>query len=171
MEGSHSIELFKELYLKNAPRLTYFANKYVDRGAAEDIVQDIFLKVWQKKIFLLSENGLRTYLFNAIRNACLDYLKHQSVEQNYMSAIVHKLKVEELQYNDHPVFLFQEDERIASIYNEIEKLPEKCREIFTLSYLHEKKSSEIATMLNISRRTVEAQLYKALKLIRNALQS
>jgi RNA polymerase sigma-70 factor (ECF subfamily) len=156
--------------MENAPRLTYFANKYVDPRTAEDIVHDIFLKVWQKNLFLLSGNGLKTYLFNAIRNACLDYLKHQSVEQNYISMIVHQLKTEELEYCDQPFFLFQEDERIALIFNEIEKLPEKCREIFTLSYLHEKKSSEIANMLNLSRRTVEAQLYKALKLIRHALQ-
>jgi RNA polymerase sigma-70 factor (ECF subfamily) len=157
--------------MENAPRLTYFANKYVDPGTAEDIVQDVFLKVWQKNLFLLSGNGLKTYLFNAIRNACLDYLKHQSVEQNYMSTVIHKLKVEELEYSDPSFLLFQEDDRMALIYNEIEKLPEKCREIFTLSYLHEKKSSEIANMLNISRRTVEAQLYKALKLIRDALHS
>ena len=58
-----------------------------------------------------------------------------------------------------------------SIYKEIDKLPDKCREIFTMSYLEERKTSEIAVLLNISTRTVEVQLYKALKILRGILLS
>ena len=64
-----------------------------------------------------------------------------------------------------------EDERLELIYKEMDKLPEKCREVFTMSYLEERKTSEIAVLLNISPRTVEAQLYKALKILRGILLS
>ena len=62
-----------------------------------------------------------------------------------------------------------EKERLDSVYREIAKLPDRCREVFTLAYVDGKKSVEIAGMLNISQRTVEAQLYKGLKIIRNVL--
>lgn len=71
--------------------------------------------------------------------------------------------------NDDPQSLFAEDERLELIYKEMDKLPEKCREIFTMSYLEERKTAEIAVLLNISSRTVEAQLYKALKILRGIL--
>ena len=101
----------------------------------------------------------------------LDYLKHQEVKGDYINAVTTKLKIEEIYYNDDPQSLFAEDERLELIYKEMDKLPDKCREIFTMSYLEERKTSEIAVLLNISTRTVEAQLYKALKILRGILLS
>ena len=101
----------------------------------------------------------------------LDYLKHQEVKGDYINAVTTKLKIEEIYYNDDPQSLFAEDERLELIYKEIDKLPDKCREIFTMSYLEERKTSEIAVLLNISTRTVEVQLYKALKILRGILLS
>ena len=101
----------------------------------------------------------------------LDYLKHQEVKGDYINAVTTKLKIEEIYYNDDPQSLFAEDERLELIYKEMDKLPEKCREVFTMSYLEERKTSEIAVLLNISPRTVEAQLYKALKILRGILLS
>ncbi len=160
---------FRTLYKKNAPLLIYYACKFVDQKTAEDLVQDIFLKIWYKKTFIFSKEGINTYLYNSVRHACLDHLKHQDVKTNYVSSITNKLKIEELYYNDDPQYLFGDDERLNSIHKEINKLPTKCREIFSMAYLEERKTSEIATLLNISKRTVEAQLYKALKIIRDAL--
>ena len=101
----------------------------------------------------------------------LDYLKHQEVKGDYINAVTTKLKIEEIYYNDDLQSLFAEDERLELIYKEMDKLPDKCREIFTMSYLEERKTSEIAVLLNISTRTVEAQLYKALKILRGILLS
>ena len=131
---NHELNKFKLLYLENAPRLIFYASKYVDSDTAEDLVHDIFIKIWQKKEIYSVEEGLKTYLFRSVQNACLDYLK-----------------------------------RLDSVYREIAKLPDRCREVFTLAYVDGKKSVEIAGMLNISQRTVEAQLYKGLKIIRNVL--
>lgn len=164
------LERFRELYKTYAPTLIFYACKYVDQTTAEDLVQDIFLKIWQKRAFIfLQEEGLKTYLSRSVQHACLDYLKHQEVKGDYIQTVVTKLKIEEIYYTDDPYSLFTEDERLALIYREMEKLPDKCREIFCMTYLEERKPGEIAEILHISRRTVEAQLYKALKILRNLL--
>lgn len=157
------------LYKANVPMLIFYACKFVDPTTAEDLVQDVFLKVWQKKLFKLLTEGIRTYLYRSVQHACLDYLKHQDVKGDYVKSVTTRLKIEEIYYNDDPQSFFSEDERLALIYQEMEKLPEKCREIFTMSYLEERKTSEIAALLNLSPRTVEAQLYKALKILRSVL--
>ena len=162
---------FKELYKSNAPMLIFYAGKYVNAIAAEDLVQDVFFKIWQKRTFLFLKEGIRTYLYRSVQHACLDYLKHQEVKGDYINTVTTQLKIEEIYYNDDPQSLFAEDERLELIYKEMDKLPEKCREIFTMSYLEERKTSEIAVLLNISTRTVEAQLYKALKILRSVLLS
>ena len=154
-----------------APMLIFYAGKYVNAVTAEDLVQDVFLKVWQKRTFLFLKEGIKTYLYRSVQHACLDYLKHQEVKGDYINAVTTKLKIEEIYYNDDPQSLFAEDERLELIYKEIDKLPDKCREIFTMSYLEERKTSEIAVLLNISTRTVEVQLYKALKILRGILLS
>ena len=158
---------FKELYKSIAPMLIFYAGKYVNAVTAEDLVQDVFLKVWQKRTFLFLKEGIKTYLYRSVQHACLDYLKHQEVKGD----VTTKLKIEEIYYNDDPQSLFAEDERLELIYKEMDKLPDKCREIFTMSYLEERKTSEIAVLLNISTRTVEVQLYKALKILRGILLS
>lgn len=160
---------FRTLYKTNVPMLIFYACKFVDAATAEDLVQDLFFKVWQKKVFVFLKEGMRTYLYRSIQHACLDYLKHQEVKGDYVKVITTRLKIEEIYYNDDPQSFFSEDERLAQIYKEMEKLPDKCREIFTMSYIEERKTSEIATLLNLSSRTVEAQLYKALRILRGIL--
>ena len=150
---NHELDKFKLLYLENAPRLIFYASKYVDSDTAEDLVHDIFIKIWQKKEIYSVEEGLKTYLFRSVQNACLDYLKHKSIEKTYADEVARRLKIEEIDY-----------------YNRLDAAElDRCREVFTLAYVDGKKSVEIAGMLNISQRTVEAQLYKGLKIIRNVL--
>jgi len=168
-ENSPILDQFKVLYKDNAPLLISLATRYVDRTTAEDLVQDIFLKIWQKREFIFLKEGIKTYLYRSVQHACLDYLKHQDVKGNYTNYIEIQLKIEELNYNDEFSSILFEDERMRLIYKEINHLPEKCKEVFTMAYLEEKKTNEIADILNISKRTVESQLYKALKIIRNAL--
>lgn len=154
-----------------APILIFYAGKYVDKLTAEDLVQDVFLRVWQKQTPLFLKEGLKTYLYRSVQHACLDYLKHQQIEGDYMQATINRLKIEEINYYNDPQSLFEEDERLIRIYEEMEKLPQKCREIFVMSYLEERKTGDIAILLNVSKRTVEAQLYKALKKLRGVVSN
>ena len=167
------VERIRILYRKNVPPLLFYAAKFVGMDAAEDLVQDVFLKLWNKRLLVIWSENLPAYLFHAVRHACLDYLKHQEVKNNYQQTAGLKLKVEELYHADRPDFLLQEDadRRLQAVYAAIERLPAKCREIFIMAYLEERKTAEIASLLSLSKRTIEAQLYKALKTIREALNS
>lgn len=95
---NHELDKFKLLYLENAPRLIFYASKYVDSDTAEDLVHDIFIKIWQKKEIYSVEEGLKTYLFRSVQNACLDYLKHKSIEKTYADEVARSLKIEEIDY-------------------------------------------------------------------------
>ena len=150
---NHELDKFKLLYLENAPRLIFYASKYVDSDTAEDLVHDIFIKIWQKKEIYSVEEGLKTYLFRSVQNACLDYLKHKSIEKTYADEVARRLKIEEIDYYNRLDAAELEKERLDSVYRDVDG----------------KNSVEIAGMLNISQRTVEAQLYKGLKIIRNVL--
>jgi RNA polymerase sigma-70 factor (ECF subfamily) len=169
LENDDMLDAFRRLYKKEAPVLIAYAAGFTDREAAEDIVQDIFLKLWDKRAFVFLNDGIRTYLFSAVRHACLDYLKHIDVQISYEHTVRLKLKIDELYFNDDPDFLMHADARLPAVYREIEKLPARCREIFIMAYLEERKSTEIATLLSVSKRTVEAHLYKGLQAIRKAL--
>jgi RNA polymerase sigma-70 factor (ECF subfamily) len=163
------LEKFRALYKQYAPALIFYAARFVDASMAEDIVHDVFLRIWNKRAFIFWEDGMQTYLYNAVRHSCLDYLKHQNVKTHFEITMLTKVKIEELYYNETPTLLWQDDNRLQSIYKAIDALPERCREIFVMAYIEERKTSEIASLLNISKRTVEAQLYKGLKYIRKAI--
>lgn len=82
--------------------LIFYAGKYVNAIAAEDLVQDVFFKIWQKRTFLFLKEGIRTYLYRSVQHACLDYLKHQEVKGDYINTVTTQLKIEEIYYNDDP---------------------------------------------------------------------
>jgi RNA polymerase sigma-70 factor (ECF subfamily) len=169
-KSSHIMEQFKRLYEKYAPGMIFYARKFVDHQTAEDMVHDIFLKMVNRDNLIIIDESIGSYLFRAVQNACKDYLKRKSVREDYLSRAITELKIEELEFAANPVNQMIYEEQIDAIYKAIDQLPEKCREVFVLAYLEEKKNAEIAESLHISIRTVEAQIYKALKTIRNMLK-
>jgi RNA polymerase sigma-70 factor (ECF subfamily) len=160
---------FEKLYIRQTPALVAFAARFIGSDAAEDVVQEIFYKLWKSRMTVLMNENTGSYLFNAVRHACLDELKHQAVHNEYAEKVRLKLKIEELYYNDDPMFLMDDDERLEAVYKAIEKLPKRCREIVTMKYIELRDAENIASLLNISKRTVEAQLYKGLKIIKEKL--
>lgn len=167
MDGKtrHSLKDFGDLYEKYAPSLIFFARKYVTYNSAEDIVHDVFLKLWKIGPVLGVEETVPNYLFQAVRNNCLNYLKHQFVEEEYVAKVVFDLKMEEITAAN-PETVYISREQIDALYSAIDQLPEKCREVFLLSFRDEMKNKEIAEHLQISVRTVESHLYKAILLLR-----
>jgi RNA polymerase sigma-70 factor (ECF subfamily) len=167
-EGS-SLNLFNRLYRQYAPGMFFYARKFVDFQTAEDIVHDVFLKLWSDHSRLIIDQTIGSYLLRSVRNACLDYLKHQLVQDDYVSIATLELKKEELSYSDDILNELIDKEQIESLYKAVKQLPDKCKEIFELTYIEEKENAEVARLLNISVRTVESQIYKALKKLRSAL--
>lgn len=134
-------------------------------SVAEDIVQDVFLNIWQNKKDWLPHGNIKTYLYKASKNCAINYLKHLTVVNNWaefstehMASSCDNLENEYIQ-----------KEILLSINKAIEKLPEKCRIIFLLQRQEGLTYKEISEVLNISLSTVETQMGRALKKIRTLL--
>jgi RNA polymerase sigma-70 factor (ECF subfamily) len=162
-------EHFRAFYLQYAGELMFFARKFVDIYTAEDIVHDIFLKIWDKRSTIIVEENVRNYLLSAVQHACYDHLKHQQVQDTFMNKVVQQLKLDELKQNESIKDHWWDKEKIEAVYASIEKLPSKRRDIFKKAYLEGQKHTDIAEELDISVRTVETHVYKALKFLRNSL--
>lgn len=170
LKPQDEVELFKKIYVAYTPDLVATAARYVSMSVAEDLVQELFLKVWNQKLFLcVKALELRYFLFASLRNSCLDVLRHEEVKLGYIDYYKKNLEMEILSCSDQPFYYAEENNNLDALFREVNKLPPKCREIFLESYIDGKKSAEIAREKCISQRTVEAQLYKALKMLRSAL--
>lgn len=164
----HSLrDNFDKIYLLYFSRMHRFAKEYVlfDEDA-ENIVQDVFMHLWEKREVLDIQVNLISYIFMLVKNRCLDYLRHKVVVDEYKQELSIKLSALELLNNS-----FTSDEEIATIVRvAVDKLPERCREIFLMSRVEGKKYREIADELNLSVNTVENQMAIALKKLRVELK-
>lgn len=164
---------FEDIYLLYFSKMKHFAQEYVvSEEDAENIVQDVFLELWEKREILTYPINLIAFLFTSIKNRCIDHLRHKIVVREVASqlqeeyTITLRLKFCSLEAFDQNLFTEQDIERIIS--RAIDALPDKCREIFIKSKLEGKKQKEIAAELNITVNTVETQMgiaYKKLKIV------
>jgi len=132
-----------------------------DEDRAEGMVQNVFLKLWDKKERLSFSGSLQAYLYGAVYHECLNYLRHEKVKIKHQQHVVYT-RGNNGEENGN-MELMDLREKLAVALNE---LPEKCRTIFQLSRFEELKYQEIADRLQISIKTVEAQMGKALKILR-----
>jgi RNA polymerase sigma-70 factor (ECF subfamily) len=159
---------FKQLYEANVSLLVQFARRFTFSELAEDIVQDVFLLLWESNKEM-DEAAARSFLFTALRNRCINLLKHEQIKTLYEQNAQVENQQLELDYLDSTTKLLIEKEDMQRIYKQINLLPDKCRQIFKLAYFEEKKNAEIAAFLHLSIRTVEHQLYLGLKSLREKL--
>ena len=161
--GNHTA--FEILFKTYSQRLIYFSRRYVlDKQIAENIVQDVFLRIWQNKGNLDPAKNIQSYLFTAVKNESLKQLRHLSVEKQQQEN-VSRLSVVEL----NPDEAIDKNELTGELNKALNNLPLKCREIFTMSRFDQLKYSEIADILGISIKTVETQMGRALKKLREQL--
>lgn len=157
-------KVFHELYRRFYRQLVHFALKYLgDSDLAEDCVQELFVSVWERKETFLSYERLRNFLYLSLRNACLDLLKHQTVEKKYAS--YYKAN-ETVTLSDNEEIIGEETIRL--LFRIIDGLPPRCKEIFLL-YMDGKKNEEIAVTLGIALDTVKNQKKKAMQVLRQRL--
>jgi RNA polymerase sigma-70 factor (ECF subfamily) len=161
--SEHAFEtVFQEHY---APLCRYARQLLPDPDEAEEEVQAMFLALWEKREGLLITVSLKSYLFRAVHNRCLNRIKHTAVRNEYR---------EHVQYvgettAESPVQTLLGDELAGRLQTAIQKLPEQCRLVFTLSRFDELRYGEIADKLGISIKTVENQIGKALRILRTEL--
>jgi len=151
--------IFKSHY---EPLCNYAYSFLQDRDEAEETVQATFLNVWEKKERIVIETSLKAYLYRAVRNSCLNVIKHAKIKKKHSDEAGLTLESSSDSVSQS-VISSELDQKIGDA---LMALPEQCRLIFKMSRFEELKYSEIAAQLNISIKTVENQIGKALKIMR-----
>lgn len=155
-------QLFRSYY---AP-LCLFAHKYLpDNDDCEEVVQGLFVKIWEKRSAIIINTSVRSYLFGAVRNHCINYINHQKIKQEH-----HDYTLRSFESEKTDDFNFPEIELMQKIEESIAALPPRRQEIFRLSREEGLKYNEIAERLGLSVKTVETHLGLALRSLRESLK-
>lgn len=165
--------IYKTLFHKYYPNLLFYATRLVGEEDAEDVVQDVFVEIWKRKEYIEIGDQIQAFLYRSVYTRALNTLKHRTIQDSYCAAMeeINQRRAEFYQPDNNEVIQRIEDRELRKeIYNAINELPDKCKEVFKLSYLHDMKNKEIADVLGVSLRTVEAHMYKALKFLRGRLE-
>jgi RNA polymerase sigma-70 factor (ECF subfamily) len=157
-------ENFEEVFKSHFKSLHAYACTLLrDSTAAEEIVQTIFVRLWEKKEALTIREKLSSYLYRAVHNESLNYLQHLKRKSAYQSHAMRQHTHDNKENASEKIGLRELESRLEKAMNE---LPEQCRTIFQLSRFEELKYKEIADRLDLSIKTVENQMGKALRLMR-----
>ncbi|WP_234364345.1 RNA polymerase sigma-70 factor [Lunatibacter salilacus] len=157
---------FEQVFKEHYGALHAYANVILkDSAGAEEVVQTVFLKLWEKRSGLRITSSLKAYLYKAVYHYSLNHLKHQKVRQRHWEQTHYELN-QQLSSDNSQIMEGQEKELMQRIQQILVELPEKCRMVFHLSRFEELKYGEIAEQLGISVKTVEAHMSKALKTLR-----
>lgn len=160
------VSAFEALFKVNYSSLCLTAIRIInDKAIAEDIVQDVFLQIWKKRDVLKIEGSLKAYLHKSVINQSLNY--HTKQKSSLLREQIHYHETNEA-INTVEQKIFSRDTEIK-INQIINSLPEGCRRIFILSRFEQMSYKQIAETLEISVKTVENQMSKALKILRENL--
>lgn len=154
--------LFKKYYLS----LARFAWRYVgSKAIAEELIQELFTNLWEKREELDTKGSVRSYLYKSVRNLSLNHLKHQNVKNKYDSEWMAQIGNPQIEFRDDK----REKQIREAIAQAIEELPERSRMTYKLHRYDGLTYSEIAEVMDISVKTVESQMTRTLKILRERL--
>lgn len=158
---------FESVFKMYYSHLCSYANKFVlDVDVSEEIIQELFFQIWQKKEDLNITTSLKSYLFRAAHNSSLNYIKHKNIQLKYQEQTL--AQQQDIFYEQTVSSELNDlQERIRQA---IDKLPTERRKVFVLNRYDELSYKEVADKLNISVKTVENQIGKALKFLREELK-
>jgi RNA polymerase sigma-70 factor (ECF subfamily) len=164
--GQGDERIFEQVFRKYYAGLcTYGRSILHDADEAEEIVQNVFVSIWEKREEIEITQSLKSYLYRAVHNHCLNRIKHQKVRDEHQQ---YALYYQEVSYESVSQTVYK-NELEQQLAKAIEKLPEQCRIIFKLSRFDELRYQEIADQLGLSVKTIENQIGKALKILRTEL--
>lgn len=161
--GQH--ESFDLVFRTYHQALVYYAKKFVDAEDASDLVENIFVRLFEKRTMLNDEEHIRKLLYLSVRNACLNYieLKNNANKRHQIVADQTLIDVEShLQTMMHA-------EVLAEVYRAINQLPLQCARVITLSYVEGKSNGEIAVEMGLSEQTVKNHKTRGLKILKDNL--
>lgn len=158
---------FEMLFRHYYAGLVVFASQItLDEDEATEIVQNFFVRLWEKRKDINDEKSIKSYLFTSIKNRSINFLKKRNTDEKFVKEMNYLAQNHQLYEPD----IFVESELRKKIEGTIEKMPNRCGEIFILSRFNGLSNNEIAEKLNISKRTVENQITNALKILRIELK-
>jgi RNA polymerase sigma-70 factor (ECF subfamily) len=163
-------ELFNET---NQSLLNYSFRISQDKHIAEEVVQDVFINIWNNRELIDIKGSVKSYLFQSVHNYTINKLIKNKTQRNSLAVLVSE---EAWQYieanyevNDYLIEKLESEDTEKLIHSIVEELPQQCREIFFLSRYEGLTNSEIAHKLNVSLSTVKTQIYRALDKIKQQL--
>lgn len=157
---------YEYLYSTYYNALCVYANSFVnDVVLAEEFVQNTMINVWNKKPNIIISSSLKSYLYKSVYNLFINYYRLKQKELTYANQLKHEALNYFIEADDDLI-----SEKIKIVKAEIEKLPGKCKEVFIMNKVQGMKYKEVAEALNISIKTVEAQISKALKQLKRNLK-
>ncbi len=160
-------QIFEEVYRDFYIPLCYYCLRYVETlEDSEGIVQNLFVKIWEKHSSIEINTSLKSYLYRAVQNYALNFLSKKKTHEKYLMLHAREIK-NSFEFHQNTMV---EDELRVLLKHAILKLPEKRRRIFELSRFEGMKYNRIADKLSISVKTVESQMTKALKYLRIVLK-
>jgi RNA polymerase sigma-70 factor (ECF subfamily) len=159
---------YTEIFERYCKLLLHHAYKILgNQDEANDVVQEVFLSIWNKRHEITLTGSLSSYLYKATKNKILNHIAHEKVVSRYADSISNFIETDYV-FAD---FNLREEELEAIIAKEIDLLPAKMREVFLLRKVEELSYEEIALQLNITDKTAKQQVYNSLKILREKLKN
>jgi len=166
---------FELLYHLLYPDMCQYASQLTsDRQFAEEVVQDVFLKVWNKRKEIISKDGsIKKYLFRLTHNQCFDvFRKFKTQKESFVQLLPSEawMKIsEKYGFDEFIIERLEAEDTAIRIQKIVDQLPAQCRTIFVKSRFENRSNEEIATEMNLSEHTVKTQIYRALQKIKKQL--
>lgn len=159
---------FEVIFLRYYSLLCQYASTIVgNRDSGEEVVQDMFVKLWENRRNLNISSSFRSYLYRSVHNQCINHIESRKVRRIYSQNNVHQVVPFA---GDYPIANLIAKELEEKIKNSIDALPEQCREVFLLIRIQNKSYQDVAKKLNISLNTVKTQMQRAIMKMKRDLQ-
>ena len=165
--ADEGVQAFEKVFTDWFGHLYAYAMSVVkDEETAEEVVQKVFCRIWEKRERLEVHTSLKAYLYGCVYHECVNWMRREKRRRDYRSGVMGRLGSEAGKSPDNAFDRVEARELEQRLQRALDELPEQCRAIFELSRFSGLKYREIADQLGISVKTVEAQMGKALKLLR-----